>query len=71
MEADLVKLCCSRTPNGSKVRYAVNGLKGKSGFRSGPRGNLRDSQGEKQKATIGEQIYPLDNWCYQFDILLL
>ena len=65
-----VKLCCIKSPVGSKVRYAVNGQKNKSGFKYGPRGNLRDSQGETEKATILNEVYPLHNWCYQFDELI-
>ena len=67
---NMVKLCCIKSPIGSKVRYAVNGKKNKSGFKYGPRGNLRDSQGEKEKATILNEVYPLHNWCYQFDELV-
>ncbi|MBS1666617.1 MAG: hypothetical protein JST58_04500 [Bacteroidetes bacterium] len=65
-----IKLCCIKSPSGSKVRYAVNGKKNKSGFKYGPRGNLRDSQGETEKATILNEVYPLYNWCYQFDELV-
>ena len=67
---NIVKLCCIKSPAGSKVRYAVNGQKNKSGFKYGPRGNLRDSQGETEKATILNEVYPLHNWCYQFDELI-
>lgn len=49
-----VHIICSEQPQNCKVRYAINGEKGKSGRLHGPRGNLRDSAG---------------NWCYQFDIL--
>lgn len=55
-EENLIKIYCSQSPVGCKIRYAVNGEKGKSGFEHGPRGNLRDS-------------HPLRNWCYQFDLL--
>lgn len=67
---DEVKLYCKQSPAGSKVRYAVNGLKGKSGFKKGARGNLRDIQGETAIATILGKDYPLSNWCYQFDVLV-
>lgn len=67
---NLVKLYCKKSPVGSKVRYAVNGLNGKSGYKHGPRGNLRDSQGEKLTTTILNHIYPLHNWAYQFDVLV-
>lgn len=71
LEKNLLKLFCEKSPVGSKVRYAVNGLQGKNGYQKGPRGNLRDSQGENITATILKQVYPLHNWCYQFDILAL
>lgn len=65
-----VKLYCKKSPAGCKVRYAVNGQTGKSGYQKGPRGNLRDSQGEKLKTTILKRTYPLHNWGYQFDVLV-
>ena len=70
LQNNKVKLYCEKSPAGSKIRYAVNGIKEKSGYRYGPRGNLRDSQGIKQTVTIQNQLYPLHNWCYQFDILV-
>jgi len=63
------KLICNESPAGCKIRYAVNGEKEKSGYQYGPRGNIRDSQGDYEKATIQGQVIPLHNWCYQFDIL--
>lgn len=48
-----VKIICSESPIGCRIRYAVNGDYMKSGNQHGPRGNLRDSGG---------------NWCYQFDL---
>lgn len=69
IEDDIVRLRCSKSPIGCKVRYAVNGEKMKSGRVHGPRGNLRDSQGEKEILTIQEKHYPIHNWCYQFDML--
>lgn len=63
-------LACTESPKGSKIRYAINGLPGKSGNQRGPRGNLRDSQGEVLSATILKKNYPLHNWSYQFDELL-
>jgi hypothetical protein len=65
-----IKLICNENPVGCKARYAVNGMQKKSGHISGPRGNLRDSQGDKIKANILKIEYPLHNWCYQFDILV-
>ena len=62
---------CKEQPNGCRVRYAINGEKMFSGKRHGPRGNLRDSQGENIKTTIRGKSYPLHNWCWQFDIRVL
>lgn len=45
---------CSVSPIGSKLRYGVNGMKGKSGRKDGPRGNVCDNA-------------PLANWLYIFD----
>jgi hypothetical protein len=50
-----IHILCSERPDGCRVRYAINGEKGKSGRLHGPRGNLRDST---------------SNWCWQFDILI-
>lgn len=53
LDSSNVKLTCSESPIGCRIRYAVNGDYMKSGNQHGPRGNLRDSEG---------------NWCYQFDL---
>lgn len=50
-------LKCSSSPQGCKLRYGVTGTKGKSGRKSGPRGNIRDSN-------------PLSNWLYIFDMAI-
>lgn len=63
-----VRLKCSQEPEACRVRYAVNGEKMKSGRLHGPRGNLRDSQGEGTRIRIAGKYYPLHNWCYQFDL---
>ncbi len=63
-----IEIRCSEVPVGAKVRYAINGQKGKSGRLSGPRGNLRDSQGDSLSITIDNKRYPVHNWCWQFDI---
>ncbi len=52
IEGNSVRITCAESPQGCKVRYAVNGDPLKSGNLHGPRGNLRDSSG---------------NWCYLFD----
>ena len=69
IEGDIVKLKCSQSPINCKVRYAVNGEKMKSGHLHGPRGNLRDSQGEEYYMDIAGNSYPIHNWSYQFDML--
>jgi len=50
-----ITVTCTESPQDCKVRYAVNGSYMKSGNQNGPRGNLRDTDG---------------NWCYQFDQLI-
>ena len=52
IEGTCAKIACSAPPTDCKVRYAVTGDYMKSGNHHGPRGNLRDAQG---------------NWCHQFD----
>lgn len=69
LEGDHVRLICNNSPINCKVRYAVNGDKLKSGRLHGPRGNLRDSQGETAKMTVQGTTYPVHNWAYQFDLL--
>ena len=69
IEENVVRLKCITSPIDCKVRYAVNGEKMKSGRLHGPRGNLRDSQGEKEVLTIQGKNYPIHNWCYQFDMI--
>lgn len=56
IEESTIRLHCTQSPDSCKIRYAVNGEKGKNGNRYGSRGNLRDS-------------HPLPHWCYQFDML--
>lgn len=70
LEDNTIRLICNRSPVGSKARYAINGVHGKTGKANGPRGNLRDSQGSVLSALILKNNYPLHNWCYQFDELL-
>lgn len=49
---DSVNIHCTEPATDCCIRYAVNGEYMKSGNLHGPRGNVRDSDG---------------NWCYQFD----
>lgn len=66
---DTVIINCKESPIDCKIRYAVNGEYLKGGCQSGPRGNLRDSQGDNKTIEIAGKTYPLHNWCYQFDVL--
>ena len=67
LHGDTVTITCQESPVGCRIRYGVNGEFRKGGRLHGPRGNLRDSQGEKRKVTINGKTYPQDNWCYIFD----
>ena len=69
IEGDTVRLSCIKSPIDCKVRYAVNGEKTKSGPQHGPRGNLRDSQGEREFFSVQGITFPVYNWAYQFDML--
>jgi hypothetical protein len=69
LQGDTVLITCVESPLGCKIRYGVNGEYTKGGRLHGPRGNLRDSQGERRKVTINGKTYPQDNWCYIFDYL--
>lgn len=66
---DTIIINCKESPIDCKIRYAVNGEYLKGGCQSGPRGNLRDSQGDNKTVEIAGKTYPLHNWCYQFDVL--
>ena len=68
LQNNSVHLLCTEQPKDCKVRYAVNGDYMKSGRLHGPRGNLRDSQGDSLTINIQGEIVPIHNWCYQFDI---
>ena len=63
-----IRILCDKSPKGCRVRYAVNGDYMKSGRLHGPRGNLRDSQGDSLILSIQGKDYPIHNWCYQFDM---
>jgi hypothetical protein len=67
LQGDTVVITCQESPIGCRIRYGVNGEFRKGGRLHGPRGNLRDSQGEKRKVTINGKTYSQDNWCYIFD----
>ena len=70
IQEDHIHILCNEPPKGCRVRYAVNGDKMKSGRQHGPRGNLRDSQGNSLFLKIQGKDYPIHNWCYQFDMLV-
>ena len=70
IDGDTIIIKCSESPIGCKIRYAVNGDYWKNGWRIGPRGNLRDSQGDTIQTVIMGKTYALHNWCFQFDYLL-
>lgn len=70
LDGDAIKIICSSSPKGCKVRYGFNGEDFKMGPMRGARGNLRDSQGDMYATNIKGISYPLHNWCYQFDILI-
>lgn len=52
-------------PPGTQVEYAFDGA-GMAGSRYGPRGNLRDSQGDAIQFDNGREIKRMDNWCVIF-----
>lgn len=68
---DTIFLKCKESPNGCRIRYADNGEFMKSGWRIGPRGNLRDSQGDYETISILGKNYPQHNWCYMFDYICM
>lgn len=68
IQKDCIHLLCSESPKDCRVRYAVNGDNMVSGRLHGPRGNLRDSQGDFITIIIQNKVYPVHNWCYQFDM---
>ena len=52
-------------PAGTEVEYAFEG-QGFAGNRFGPRGNLRDSQGDAIQFDNGRELKRMDNWCVIF-----
>ncbi len=63
-----IHIQCSELPDSCRVRYAVNGEARKTGRLHGPRGNLRDSQGDSLTINIQGKPYPVHNWSWQYDI---
>lgn len=68
LNQDTVIIKCKESPQGCKIRYAINGEYDRCGWRIGPRGNLRDSEGMIDSIIIQGKSYPQHNWCYQFDL---
>lgn len=65
-----VKLTAAATiPAGAKVRYAATGT-GTTGPVDGPRGNLRDSAGDREMLDPDRVAWPLHNWCCHFEYAL-
>ena len=60
-------VCDGKSMNNAVVRYGCNGDYWKSGRKSGPRGNLRDSQGQTIRCEAGGKTFRVDNWCYFFE----
>ncbi|GAB7534606.1 hypothetical protein BGC_08160 [Burkholderia sp. 3C] len=52
-------------PTGAQLQYAFVGA-GRAGSQYGPRGNLRDSQGDFIRFDDGTESLRLDNWCVIF-----
>ena len=69
LDDNKIHLLCDTLPINAKIRYGVNGQHGKSGHINGPRGNLRDSQGDSLTFQISQNIFPLHNWCYMFEMV--
>ena len=55
----------SAIPAATEVEYAFEG-QGVAGSRFGPRGNLRDSQGDAIQFDNGRELKRMDNWCVIF-----
>lgn len=58
LDQNSVVIHCSESPIGCKLRYGINGEFLKGGRKSGPRGNLHDSQSS------------IPNWCVLFDLII-
>ena len=64
---DTVKIvAASSIPTGAKLQYAFYGAN--NGGASGPRGNLRDSQGSEIVFDPDGLNYPAHNWCVMFEL---
>lgn len=65
---DTVKVVAASTiPTGAYLRYAWSGVDN-VGPVSGPRGNLRDTQGDSIVFDVGGGSKPMHNWCVIFEL---
>jgi hypothetical protein len=67
---DTVHIKCASSPSGGQLSYAINGQSKRAGRTSGPRGCLRDSQGNTIIFDPEGTNYPLNNWTPIFRIQL-
>ena len=65
-----ILITTSANCSGAKLRYGYNGTKGYSGYKQGPRGNVRDSQGLWYKAQINNIDLPMHNWLMFFEEII-
>ncbi|MEP6465516.1 MAG: hypothetical protein ABJB05_04390 [Parafilimonas sp.] len=68
IDGNAVRLICGRKV--AELRYAINGITAKAGRLQGPRGCLRDSQGDSIIFDPQGSNWPLYNWTPIFDIFL-
>jgi hypothetical protein len=67
---DIVHIKCASSPLGGQLSYAINGRPRRAGRTLGPRGCLRDSQGDTIIFDPQGTNYPLNNWTPIFRIQL-
>ena len=68
---NIVRLVTTINPGKSNLRYGMTINEHRpSGPKTGPRGCLRDSQGDQVKAKILNKVYRMDNWSPFFDYSL-
>jgi hypothetical protein len=61
-----VHLTCATPPVGGWVQYACHDWVNTTGRTAGPRGNLRDSQGDSIVFDPAGTNFPMHNWCVRF-----
>lgn len=64
-----VNLICNTSPAGGLLQYGINVTLTPGGTSNSKvnMGNLHDSQGDSQTATIAGSVIPMDNWCPIFE----